>query len=70
MFAREHTGINHIMLVLGQAHLFQVMAITDDGIERCSQLVADAGEEVTFGAVRCFSLFLCTGQFFDQRAAI
>ena len=58
MFACLHTGVDHVMLIFWHIELFKMVAISDDRIQRSAQLVADAGKEIAFGAVRAFGLVL------------
>ena len=70
MLARQYAGLDHFLLVAGHVGLAQMVAISDNGIERRAKFVADARQKVAFCLTGEFGLFLCQRYFADQRRTI
>ena len=56
MFGGVVAAGDHAMDARREILFRQLAAITDDGVQRCPQLMADTGEEMCLGAVGRFGL--------------
>ena len=68
--ARSLDGSDHLPLVAVELCAAEQVAHSDDGVERCAQLVAHAGKEAVLCLVGLFGLCLGDGEFLDQRPGI